>query len=246
MKNIPSILTFVLLFGFSHVHAENLIAGWNAWGGSNDTDYVNSANADELLTGFSGSMGSDLISAYPTLGGGHYVVNWGSSSVTDYGGFASSNISANSFRIGVRETNNAKMLDFQITNNSGSSYALDSIYFDHLWTAAADSTGFTIKHNSSISDLLASGSVNLGSVADPGVNTTWSDGVVDFSSNNYVLADGQSFGFRLELDHSGNNSNNIFVDNVAITGVAVVPEPGTFAMVLGLFSLALVVSRRRK
>ena len=241
-------ISFTLLFtatGISHILAEDVLAGWFAWGGAADTDYVQNVSADELATGFTGAMGAELITAFSTLGGGHSVTTWGSASSTDYGGFASANITGNSLRILARETNSFKMLDFQITNNSGSSYALDSIYFNHLWTAGADAVGFTVKHLSAISDLLASGATNLGTIADPGVNGTWSNGVVDFSSLNYVLADGQSFGFRIEVDRDADNFSNISLDNVAITGAAV-PEPSTYAISLGLLLLAVVALRRRK
>lgn len=245
MKYTKTYLLLIASLCSTQTHAEDVLAGWFAWGGSADSNFVQNVSADELTTGFTGAMGSEIVTAFNTLGGGYSVTTWGSASTTDYGGFASSNISTNSFRILAREVNSARMLDFQITNNSGSSYALDSIYFNHFWPSAADSVGFTVRHISASSDLLESGTVDLGTVADPGVNGSWSDGAVDFSSFSYVLASGQSFGFRIELDRDVDNFTNISLDNVAITG-AIVPELSTSALLVGLFALTFIALRHRK
>jgi hypothetical protein len=60
-----------------------------------------------------------------------------------------------------------------------------------------------------------------------------------------VLANGESAAFRIQLP-TGDGTTAFAIDNVAITGTVVVPEPSATALMAGALCLGLVLYRRQR
>lgn len=151
---------------------------------------------------------------------------------------------------------NQQLLDFRITNNTAYDVKLKNISFD-IRRAPTNSnpTGFELKY-------LATGDSNLvkGATAQTGteivdLNNIGSDSVVsginnfsEFIGSNISgtawIAAGEYANLRLKMITS-NTAASSQLDNFSVTVEAVnVPEPSTFALLLGLTGLCLALQRR--
>ena len=153
---------------------------------------------------------------------------------------------------------NQQLLDFRITNNTAYDVKLKNISFD-IRRAPTNSnpTGFELKY-------LATGDSNLvkGVTAQTGteivdLNNIGSDSVVsginnfsEFIGSNISgtawIAAGEYANLRIKMITS-NTAASSQLDNFSVTVEAVnVPEPSTFALLLGLTGLYLALLRRHK
>ena len=154
---------------------------------------------------------------------------------------------------------NQQKLDFRITNNTGSDAKLKNISFDvRRQPGNSNPTGYTISYLASGDSALIKGaSVATGSemVNLAGVGSevgTITDGINNFSefiganiSGTAWIAAGGYANFRLIMT-TGNASASSQLDNFSVTMETAVPEPSTYALLLGLTGLSFVLLRRRK
>ena len=244
-KNIPSILTFVLLFGFSHVHAEILLAGWQ------DFDNVGSSHtesADIVSTGFTATLQTG------DMGSG---VSGGLQSNDRVAGNSGPTFGTDTVDSGlkVNVSNANKTVTFTLANNTGSSYDLDYFYYDYKKTANANGTSDTTDWGdinliavSGITGATDGSVLNSQAVGTP--NFTWKD--IDVSLSGYSIGIGATAVLSLELDFDGTTATSdptwhksATIDNIAVTGTAV-PEPQSYSLIIGFLVFSWVIVRARK
>ena len=145
---------------------------------------------------------------------------------------------------------NQMQLDYKVTNNTGNDFKLTNIAFDIRTTAAAV-TSWQNAYLATGSNLVKGASADTGSSYAnlKGMGT----GSINSGINNYSislgnvndgtswLADGDSAIFRLTLSNTGAAQ----LDNFAVSG-EVVPEPSTYALLLGILTLAFVRIYKKK
>lgn len=145
---------------------------------------------------------------------------------------------------------NQMQLDYKVTNNSGNDFKLTNIAFDIRTTASAV-TSWQNAYLATGSNLVKGASASTGSsyVNLKGMGT----GSISSGINNYSislgavndgtswLADGDSAIFRLTLSNTGAAQ----LDNFVVSG-EVVPEPSTYALLLGILTLAFVRIYKKK
>jgi hypothetical protein len=153
---------------------------------------------------------------------------------------------------------NQQLLDFRITNNTGSDAKLRNISFDFRKAPAnANPTGFQLLYLATGDSELRKGSsfaagsemVNLVAVG----SDTFSGGVESFSevigsniSGTAWIASGGYANFRLKMV-TGNATASSVMDDFSVTLESVaVPEPSSYALLAGLFACTYMMTRRRK
>ena len=136
--------------------------------------------------------------------------------------------------LGSGPTNNGMNIDINVSTVGLSGISVS-------WAQRGTSSGFTIREFSYSSD---GGSIFTVAGTDSGVLTsTWTTASYDLSAVT-ALDDNASVVFRIVLDGATGATGNNRFDNILVT--AAVPEPSTYAAILGLLALGFVAYRRRK
>ena len=238
------LLTFALI---STLNATQVLVGWNDFDSSNDTE------ADTLLNGFSGVIGTS-VSDNAAAGAGLSINDGadlgGTGSSLSYGNLfavAAEDMNALSNGFIINSTGNARFVDFSITNNQSSSFELENILFHakRQW-GATDSVALKVSHFSVASDL--SDTVTQRDIfSQTGISAATNAFSISMSTlADNILEGGETAAFRIYNENQGANGQ-FRVDNIAITGTAIVPEPSTYALILGsLAFVSLLIIRNRK
>lgn len=235
MKKTIAILTAVVCAGSMSASA-SLLVGFETWdtnpnGGSGVTNAATS-NA----TGFSGDSITQAATWSRSALGASTDGTFGTLAGADTG---------TTFKSGLALNNGANgAYDFTVSNNSGSSYALDFFRFDtgtfrpnaaHEWTVSIQSGDLTAQ------TVLSGSADNI-----TGGVTDWYDYDIALSgiTGGNVLADGESVTFRLDMaGGTGASGHHQYVDNIAISG-NVIPEPATLGLVAAFGGAVLFIRRR--
>jgi hypothetical protein len=155
------------------------------------------------------------------------------------------------------ETNISVSFDIEITVQGEANLQVEYTTNGTLWQNAAltfTGAGATILTNSSNSNIV-NGSYFHGA---PTVNDTWFNGITaNLTGITAVNAD-PNFGIRIVNAATGaadvnlktngalnNTSGNWRLDDVTISGTAAIPEPSTWALVIGVLALGFAAIRRR-
>ena len=152
---------------------------------------------------------------------------------------------------------NQQLLDFRITNNLGTDAKLTNISFDIrkepgnanptsynlLYLASGDSAlvkGSSVSEGSEMFNLSGLGTGTI----DGGINE-YSNVIGSNISGTGWIADGGYANIRLKIN-TGNAAAGSQLDNFSVTmqTVSAVPEPSSYAFLLGLVTLLLVSQRR--
>lgn len=216
-----------------------LLVGWHSFG----TDRNSPDAPSESASGFTGTLvggaGNGRTAGNNIVGGNTY----GGSSFTFTPVPGSLGIGTSTF------SNPNRRIDFTITNNSGMRVSIDEVYFD---IQSSFGTGFTyfLAHLSPQSDLedsfdnreLIRQTLPDGTFGTPVQLSVATSDMVDV-----MLADGETAAFRIQLfpdpmlpppvNFGGR------IDNIGIGGTPI-PEPGTYALLAGVFVLPAVMLRR--
>lgn len=239
MKNIPLLISLSLFVSFSY--SQVVLVGWNDFDSTNDTV------ADTLLEGFSGIVGTS-VSDSASVGAGQSIsdaANLGGTALS-YGNLfaiAESDINPLSNGFIINSTGNSRFIDFSITNSAADDYELDRILFHakRQW-GTEDSVALKVSHFSPSSDL--SDTVTQREIfSQTGISASTNAFSVSISGlDDYILESGETAAFRIFNENAGANGQ-FRVDNIAITG-AVVPEPTTYALILGIFALGFAIRKQ--
>lgn len=140
-------------------------------------------------------------------------------------------------------------LDYYIKNNGTGDIDLATFHFDgwrayynaavngfSLSTKAGLNTGMTLQDN------IVSGQALTVQNANPGSTADYEDFNIDLTGlADHTLSPGEDVTFRLMFHGNTGGSVRIYVDNVALSGVATVPEPTSISLVVfsavGTFAL---------
>lgn len=147
----------------------------------------------------------------------------------------------------LRQTNNStetlavdfnKYITFSVTPSS--SLNMTSLDFDYFRNSGNSATDFALRTNAdgdNFTTTIASGTMSGSS--------TWTGVPLDLTGVSDLQNIGSGVEFRLYVWGANANSDIVRFDNIALNAVAV-PEPGTFAAILGLGALLLVSRRLRR
>lgn len=243
MKIIPLILSFFFLVTISY--GQFVLIGWNDF-----EDQLNSL-PDTLAEDISGSIGRSVNPAAANAGGGQAIIaaaNLGGESFA-YGNLfpvAAEDLNPLSNGYSFRTSGNGKYIDFSITNNGANSVVLDQILFHvkRQW-GPIGSMSMHVSHFSNVSDLVDS--VNQRELYTLTPTDASANGYsVSLSSlDDTTLTTGETAVFRIFGSTTG-SMGEFRVDNIAISGsLAVVPEPSTYALILGLLVCSQIIFRRK-
>lgn len=219
-----------------------VLVGWDSW----DDNVANTLSANKTTTGFTGTIGYLNSQLNPLI----------ASTDGTFGTVAGASGADPGLLVRV---NDGSSFTLNLTNNTGSSWTLQTLNFDFAARGNAGSYGFnafTVTYNSgglgpastqvaSASGLAYTISELTGAVADhPDFDYNLADNLTDL-----VLADGESAAFTFQF--SGNYGDpgkadgsavSSVIDNIAITGTAV-PEPSAI-LLSALGSLAFLRRKR--
>jgi len=210
------------------------LAAWDVWADSS-TPYV----ADSLETGFSATI---------TTTEDRYNSGFGSTD-GDFGA-ALSGASTGLGGILVRENGSNLVVPLVITNNTGSSYSIDSLHFD-FGVRVSSPNSFTLTYTSGGLGVAGTQIDSQSGLADlVGVSQGEDQGdYYDFDYNlasyltDTTLDDGESATFTWVFSGHTSASGSSIVDNFAVQG-AVVPEPASLALLA--MGIGMVALRRRR
>lgn len=236
MKMTKNILLSLTTLGLAYsASAQSVLVGWNDFDGT-----AGSETATEAAAGFSGTM----------TGGTAEAANRNIANAT-YGTAFSFTPDATDFGVRVQNfatTGNA-VLDFTVTNNTGFDVDIASVHFDYKLAFGATGTdSIELWHLSASSDLNdAFNNRLLYSAILPDFTVSQIDQTIAAMADQ-TLADGETAAFRLRFYNNAADSQGVGfdVDNIAISGTVVVPEPSTYALLSGLLALTAVMLRRRQ
>ncbi len=239
MKNL--LLFYSIFFFVSFSYAQVVLVGWNDFDNSNDTV------ADTLLEDFSGIVGTS-VSDSASAGAGHSIsdgANLGGTALSYGNLFAVAESDLNPLSNGfiINSTGNTRFIDFSITNNAADDYELDRILFHakRQWGTASN-VALKVSHFSPSSDLSDTVTQReIFSQTDISASTT-AFSITISGLDDYILESGETAAFRIANENVGANGQ-FRVDNIAITGV-VVPEPTTYALILGIITLGFAIRKQ--
>lgn len=221
---------------------EGILAGWNFFSPNDGVvnSYIDDSSPDVALPGIVALIGGEVNPAFPSTGGGSRSnTNFNQGGIT-FGTLAGTG-SPTAEDSGVLllhdydGSNDRNRLDFKVTNNTGDDVSVNGIHFDIKtnYKGGQSVTNFgTVKviHFTPVSDLddgfswRELGSSNL-------FNFAWQQIDVSVEAmDDVLLANGESAAFRIEIewaDPAAVGDPTWYVDNVGISGAAVMPaEPG--------------------
>lgn len=239
----------IALAGLSFSAAgNNLLIGWDSGSGSSYFDVAAPGITGGVSTAQSRANLTDSNSQDGTFGS---MFSGATVATTN------PNVNVLAYAMGGRdiEGNRNNRLQFTINNDTGSSIELGFFHFDAMRRFSGAGTQISLFYGEgdlSVADgtLISTtpdGAIPL--VADfglgnePRISTLWASFDISLSGlADNVLEDGQTATFWLQSSFGGDEFASMMVDNVAIS----IPEPGTYALLFGAGTLALVVFLRRK
>ncbi|MGE9295796.1 MAG: PEP-CTERM sorting domain-containing protein [Puniceicoccales bacterium] len=228
-----------------------ILGAWDDWA---DAGIDGTYDADFTAAGFTASLASQ---------NSRINSSWSSTDGT-YGNVPGAPTDANGAFL-TRATGTALTLAFTLTNNTGFEYNIESFNFDFAPRSDGSDpesfgpNAFTLTYTSggleTAGTEIASESglpyfLTGAAGGDPNANGNYPDYSYSLSPtlSSIVLADGESATFTLVFSGaSGSNASNVssMVDNVAFTG-SIIPEPSTYAAMLGISVIVMAVVRRKR
>lgn len=187
------------------------------------------------------TMATDSSNA-PTISGDNVVT----SSFTAFDG--TSYAAGNNLRYtgSATATTNTFTLQLNLSNGSGSAIQAEALHFHHRISSTAtplSNTAYKLEYNIGSGWVdTAKSNLDFGTTA-----STWFSKTITLSDITAIHGqEDVQLRFTFPGYDTTGTSQNIRLDNIQFTGTAVIPEPGTYAILAGFAALALVVTRRRR
>ena len=234
MKKIKILLLLIFALSLaSSVSSQGILAGWHTFNGVTTTDDTASdllENVTATITGGQGEATNRNISNQ----------TYGNSVFTFSAADSSTGINLRTY------SNNQKRVDVTVTNGTGADLTVDSLFFDLQMYFGADNGSMTVSHltsQSNLDDQFANRLLGTTALTGNDFSTIYQSTFTTATMTDVTLAEGQTAAFRFQLNADGVAIGARF-DNIAI-GSNAIPEPGTYALVAGIFALTAVMVRRR-
>lgn len=199
------------------IYFNNTLGSTTGWATSNNKNTVGDINQD--IRTRSGSGSSFDLGGLTNSGDGAWIAN--------------SNTTGLKFSINVHTLN--------VNQPAGFEQVQLSLWGRDTDITTASAAGVTINWFYSVNAGVTQVDTGLKSVFN---TNTFSNSLVDFSS--ITALNGQANIYLIGQVVEANAAAVLNLDNIAVYGVAAIPEPSTYAAILGLVSMGIVGLRRRK
>jgi len=249
MKKIIIGMNIALATAASAAVNPEMLVGYDFDDGTNAATLnplASSIHSDVSASAFGTGVGLSAPAATQTGSGSQDAQNYdfGTANNHNFGHFRDE-FGANSSTLANAITANDYMT-FTLTLDSGKSFDLTSFTF--LSYAGSGGSGTRSSNEWALySDVAEIGTFEAvtGGIGTTPTTKVWTDNVVNLGNefNNVIAA--TTFRLYIYGGTGGNSASQSFFDKVVLNGVAV-PEPGTYALLAGCFSLASVMVRRRR
>lgn len=219
---VPTLLaTFVL--ASQSARASFLVAGWHQFDGT-----INSENAEDIRSGYSGVVAKDRTSASSGGSNDGFYGNSAEAVPTEVDGH---------LQMSRISPSNIQKSTFALTNGSAGMASLTSLLFDAAGVAAGAMV--SVSYQLGIGPVIALGSFSPLVTAGTATHTDFSDFSIDLvAAGGPALLAGQTILFNFAA-----SSGTIRLDNVAVMGI---PEPGSMVALAGILAAGLTLRSRRR
>lgn len=186
-----------------------------------------------------------------TFTSGTYAAGTSSGAVTGEGIYAFNVGGANGATLGVQPDPNdftPGSLVLRIQNNTNTTLSGFEIEYDlFIFNDTARSNALNFAYSSDNINYTSIGSLDRSSTATADSSPSWTSELsLKATISNISLSDGEVFYLSWMSDRVGGGGptdDQIAIDNIGVTAI---PEPSSFAFVLGTFILVLTIRNRRK
>ncbi len=247
MKKTLTIAAIAATMGTLSASAQDLVAAWDTF------DSTAASTSTFTATGITATMAQTSMSNVATE-------DRGASSDTTWGSFDGNGTAASSAIVGtgmnlVSFNGSDGSFTITLTNGSGSDIDLGAFHFDALAFRPNTARDFSL-------NVQAGGAITAGNVFTSATDAITSLGtapnaaqdqhdeydldLTSLADNTLEAAGTVTFELSFTGGLDGSAGHHLWVDNVALSTAAVVPEPSTYALLGGLFALSFVAMRRRK